>query len=222
MDGFEDHCWRGLMDPETLAIYQAYNRETFVGKRPAVLAIDLYNLVYEGGPKPVAELYDQYPSACGTYAHDAVEPIREVLRMARDQDLPVIYTTADGKARARATHRRQLSGDRDAYAIYEAFPPHPEDWVITKQRASAFFGTPLIAGLVSRGIDSLIVVGESTSGCVRASVVEAYSYGFHTIVVEEGVFDRSQLSHQVSLFDLHHKYADVMHLEELRRKLAAR
>jgi len=65
------------------------------------------------------------------------------------------------------------------------------------------------------GVDSLIVCGETTSGCVRASVVDAYSNGFHVTVAEECVFDRSLLSHKVSLFDLHHKYADVMHVEEI-------
>jgi len=70
------------------------------------------------------------------------------------------------------------------------------------------------------GIDSLIVCGESTSGCVRASVVDAYSYGFHAVVVEECCFDRSILSHKVCLFDLHHKYADVMHLDEVKKHLS--
>ena len=65
------------------------------------------------------------------------------------------------------------------------------------------------------GVDSLIVCGESTSGCVRASVVEGYSYGYHMTVVEECTFDRSMLSHKVNLFDLHHKYADVMKVEEV-------
>ena len=94
--------------------------------------------------------------------------------------------------------------------------------IIYKERASAFFGTPLIAHLKRRGVESLIVCGESTSGCVRASVVDAYSYGFHTVVVEEGCFDRSPLSHAINLFDVHHKYADVMHLAELKRHLATR
>jgi nicotinamidase-related amidase len=64
-------------------------------------------------------------------------------------------------------------------------------------------------------VDSLIICGESTSGCVRASTVDAYSYGFHCVVVEECTYDRSLLSHKVNLFDLHHKYADVTHLDEV-------
>jgi maleamate amidohydrolase len=87
--------------------------------------------------------------------------------------------------------------------------------VIYKERASAFFGTPLIAHLQQKRIDSLIICGESTSGCVRASTVDAYSYGFHNVVVEECTYDRSPITHKVNLFDLHHKYADVMHIEEV-------
>ena len=64
-------------------------------------------------------------------------------------------------------------------------------------------------------VESLIIFGESTSGCVRASTVDAYSYGFHNVLVEECTYDRSMLSHKVNLFDLHHKYADVMHVEEV-------
>jgi maleamate amidohydrolase len=99
--------------------------------------------------------------------------------------------------------------------------PEPEDVVIGKQRASGFFGTPLVAHLTQQGIDTVIVCGESTSGCVRASVADSYSYGFHTVVVEESTYDRHLLSHKVNLFDMHHKYADVMHLDELMEHLEA-
>jgi maleamate amidohydrolase len=87
--------------------------------------------------------------------------------------------------------------------------------VIYKERASCFFGTPLVAHLQMMRINSLIICGESTSGCVRASTVDAYSNGFHNVLVEECTFDRSEISHKVNLFDLHHKYADVMHIEEV-------
>ena len=82
-------------------------------------------------------------------------------------------------------------------------------------RASAFSGTPLFSHLSLLGIQSLIACGESTSGCVRASVVDAYSNGFHVVVVEECCFDRSMLSHKVNLFDMHHKYTDVIHLDDV-------
>ena len=84
-----------------------------------------------------------------------------------------------------------------------------------KRSPSAFFGTPLATSLIQQGVDSVVIAGETTSGCVRASAVDSYSYGFHTVIAEECVFDRSTLSHKVNLFDLHHKYADVFRMDDL-------
>jgi nicotinamidase-related amidase len=226
MDAFEDHCWRDVVPPEILEVYRFYRRETFVGPRPALLAVDLYNLVFEGGPRPVAEVVQTHPSSCGVHAWNAIAPLQELFALVRSRGLPVFYTTVETRPEAgpdavRATHRAQRVG-ADAYAIRAEFQPQAGDVVVYKERASAFFGTTLVAHLRRCGVESLIVCGESTSGCVRASVVDAYSYGFHTVVVEEGCFDRSPLSHAVNLFDLHHKYADVMRLAELKRHLAAR
>ena len=78
---------------------------------------------------------------------------------------------------------------------------------------------PLIAHLTQLGVQTLIICGESTSGCVRATAVDAYSHGFHVVLVEECCFDRSPISHKVNLFDLHHKYADVMHVDEVTAHL---
>ena len=94
-------------------------------------------------------------------------------------------------------------------SIRPEFKPQAGDVVITKQRASVFFGTPLTAHLTQLGIQTLIVCGESTSGCVRATAVDAYSHGYQVVLVEECCFDRSLLSHKVNLFDMHHKYVDV-------------
>ena len=133
----------------------------------------------------------------------------------------MIYTTrhadTDG---VRSTHRRMGKEAEELYHIKDELAPLPGELVIYKERASGFFGTPLIAHLRKIGADSLIICGESTSGCVRASTVDAYSYGFHNVVVEECTYDRSMLSHKVNLFDLHHKYADVMHLDEVIEHLA--
>jgi len=103
----------------------------------------------------------------------------------------------------------------DGYALYHEFTVEPGDILILKQRASIFQGTPLFSHLSLLGVQSLIVCGESTSGCVRASVVDGYSNGFHVSVVEECTFDRAELTHKVNLFDMHHKYADVMHIDEV-------
>lgn len=223
---FEDHCWRDTVPEDILTLYSHYAREVFVGPRPALLAIDLYELAYQGGPRPVAEVSKTYPSSCGEHAWNAIAPTQRLFRAARAAGLPVFYSVADTRPESApssvvATKRRNMSVDPAMYAIRPEFAPMPGDVVITKMRASAFFGTPLTAHLTQLGIRSLIVCGESTSGCVRASVVEAYSHGYHVTLAEECCFDRSPLSHKVSLFDLHHKYADVMRIDEIEAHLAS-
>ena len=220
---FEDHCWKDIVSPEILKIYEHYRRDVFVGARPALLAIDLYNLVYRGGDKPPHEISGEFPSTCGEYAWTAIEPTKRLFAAARAAGLQVFYTSAEiGPGKVHATNRQTgLADGDDAFEIFEAFAPQDGDTVMIKERASGFYGTPLVAHLTKLGIDSLIVCGESTSGCVRASTVDGYSNGYHMTVVEECVFDRSELSHKVNLFDLHHKYADVMGIDEVAAHLEA-
>jgi maleamate amidohydrolase len=217
---FEDHCWRDIMPADILDLYSHYVRETFVGPAPALIVVDLYELAYQGGDRPVAELHRTYPSSCGEYAHAAIDPTRRLLAAVRARGLPVFYSTMDTRADSlprtiTATRRRRIPVDPSLYAIRPDFAPQPGDVVITKQRASVFFGTPLGAHLTQLGVRTLIICGESTSGCVRATAVDAYSHGYHVVLVEECCFDRSPLSHKVNLFDLHHKYADVMKLDDV-------
>ncbi len=222
----DDHVWDDVIDASTRQIYAAYARERRIGARSALLAIDLYNIVFEGGSHPPEELVDRYPSSCGKYAWDAIPAIQRLLALAREAKLPIAYSTSESRADAYpagwATMRGGKRPDSSKFEIFEAFTPKPEDLVVRKQRASAFYGSPLAAFLVQRGIDSLIVCGESTSGCVRASVVDAFSAGFHVTVVEECVFDRSPVSHKVNLWDIHQKYGDVMHLDEVEAQLRER
>ena len=219
-DDFENHCWKDIVPPDVLDIYTHYARKTFVGPAPALLAIDLYELAYQGGPKPVAELHKTYASSCGENAYAAIEPTKRLFAAARASGIPIFYTTQDTRpesqpSRVTATKRQRVPQDPSLYAIKSEFKPQPGDVVITKQRASGFYGTPLMAHLTQLGVQTVIVCGESTSGCVRASSVDAYSNGFHVVLVEECCFDRSMLSHKVNLFDLHHKYTDVMHVDEV-------
>jgi nicotinamidase-related amidase len=205
---FEDHCWKDVFDAETLEIYEPYHREVRVGRGPALLAIDLYNKVYQGGCRPVREVNARHSGSCGEHAWNAIEPTANC-------SIPVIYTTRHADTGGvQSTYRRKTRESEDLYRIKDELAPLAGDLVVYKERASAFFGTPLIAHLRMRGAESLIICGESTSGCVRASTVDAYSYGLHNVVVEE-CHDRSPLNHKVNLFDLHHKYADVMHVEEV-------
>jgi maleamate amidohydrolase len=220
---FENHCWKDVVAPEALDLYSHYARKTFVGPSPALLAIDLYELAYQGGAKPPAELHRQYPSSCGVFAHTAIEPTQRLFAAARAAALPVFYTTMDTRPDSSpivtATKRQRVPRDPSVYAIKAEFKPQTGDVVITKQRASAFYGTPLLAHLTQLGIRTIIISGESTSGCVRASAVDAYSNGFHVVLVEECCYDRHELSHKINLFDLHHKYADVIHVAEVTAHL---
>ncbi len=222
MDAFEDHCWQDVYSEDVLELYSAYRRQTFVGPRPALLLIDLYRLAYAGGPKPINDVSKTYPSSCGVVAWNALPPTQRLIAAARRAKLPVFYTTGcvpQSKGAMGPTRRGGQPPRAADYVIQEEVSPAETDTIIVKERASAFFGTLLATHLTRLGIQSLIVAGESTSGCVRASVVDAYSSGFHITVVEECCFDRSELSHKVNLFDMHHKYADVMKIEPVLKHL---
>src|ERR1700719_4119878 len=226
-DDFEDHCWKDIVTPDVLEIYEAYHRKVFVGSAPALLAIDLYEVVYAGGALPPVQLAKSHPNSCGEYAHAAIEPTQRLFAAARAAGLPIFYSTGDTRGESRpnfvtATKRVRPPVNPADYAIRPEVKPQPGDVVITKQRASVFFGTPLTAHLTQLGVQTLIICGESTSGCVRATAVDAYSHGYHVVLAEECCFDRSALSHKVNLFDLHHKYADVMHIDEVIAQLAAK
>src|SRR5260370_14411609 len=216
MRDFEDHCWKDIVDQDIIEIYEPDRRAVAVGCRPAVLAIDLYNKVYQGGNGAVGEVNRGYSGSCGEHAGGAREPTRQLFAAARAAGIPVIYTTRHADTGGVRSPRRRMPGEaEELYGIKEELAPMPGDLVIYKERASAFFGTPLIAHLRQRGVESLVICGESTSGCVRASTVDAYSYAFHCVVVEECTYDRSLLSHKVNLFDLHHRYADSIHVEDV-------
>jgi len=223
-DRFEDHCWKDVMPADDIRLYAPYARETFVGPSAAFLAIDLYNLVYRGGPGAPVDLDPQYPNSCGAFAHRAIEPTKRLFAAVRRAGLPIFYCTQDHRPQNRpngaiSTRRKEKPANAEDHGIYHAFAPQPSDIIIYKQRASVFQGTPFLSHLGLLGIRSLIVCGESTSGCVRASTVDAYSYGFHVSIVEECTFDRSDFIHKANLFDLHHKYVDVMHLDEVEAHL---
>ena len=176
-DDFEDHCWKDVITPDVLEVYAAYRRKVFVGASPALLAVDSTRWSI-GRPRPPAELAKTHPNSCGQYAYAAIEPTKRLFAAARGAGLPVFYSTGDVRAESRpslvtATKRNKPPVDAADYAIRPEFKPQPQDVVITKQRASVFFGTPLIAHLTQLGVQTLIICGESTSGCVRATAVDA-------------------------------------------------
>jgi maleamate amidohydrolase len=211
------HCWDDVVGESELRVYAAYERERSFGRRPALVLIDLYNRVFGDRREPLLDAIDRFPSSCGEAAWDALEPLETLLATARAAAHPIVHTTNEDRVEAvlgRATQRLARVDDEWGSTTVEPLTPIEDELVVYKTRASAFFGTPLSTHLQRLGVDTLVVGGESTSGCVRATVVDAYSHGLEVMVVEEATFDRIEISHKVNLFDLHHKYATVVHLDE--------
>jgi len=193
-----------------------------ITKNSALLVIDLYNLVFEGGDRPVSELIDQYPAGCGEFAYRAIEPTNNLIALFRDQGLPIFFSTKDFKQSRKdgnATHRPRNEPKPSDYEIYRAVDYRPTDNLVKKLRASVFFNTRLSDHLKELNVASLFFVGESTSGCIRASVVDAFSLGYQVCLVEDCVFDQNPVSHAVNLYDMQHKYGQVTKLSELNADL---
>ena len=214
------HCWDDVIGSEERLIARQFHSGRPLGSRPALLMIDCYRKVFGDRPQPLAEAVEISPTSCGVAAWEALPFLEKLLAAAREADLPVIHTTGESRRDARlgGATQRTPSRDEDELAGYEfvaSLTPVEGELVARKTRASAFFGTPVSTWLRQLGIDTLIVAGETTSGCVRASVVDAYSHGFRVAVAEEATFDRSALSHKVNLFDMNLKYASVLHLDDV-------
>jgi maleamate amidohydrolase len=221
--------WQERIPSEDRAIYEAagYGRRGIRGTSPAILVIDVTYGFIGSEPLPILESIARYPNSCGQRGWDAMEQIASLLEAGRAVSLPIYYTAGvtdhvvRHAGRWREKHPRTLEQPDDAQVIPEKIAPHEGDVVIRKTKPSVFHGTPLLSSLVDQRVDTVIVTGCTTSGCVRATVVDAFSNGFATLVVEDGVFDRGELSHAVNLFEMDQKYADVITTDEALTYLAA-
>jgi maleamate amidohydrolase len=180
------------------------------GERPAVLVVDVLRAYLE----PSSPLY--------AGVEDAVAAAARVVAAARAAGVPVVFTRvryaaggADGGLWVRKIPALHVLEEGNPLGDFSAdLSPAPGETVVVKQYASAFFGSSLDATLRAAGVDTLLVVGLSSSGCVRASVVDAVSLGFRPLVVREAVGDRDPRPHEAALFDIDAKYGDVVALEE--------
>ena len=195
------------------------------GQRPALLVVDVNYAFCGERREPILESIKSWRQSSGEVAWDALPVLERVIAGARERGVPVIYTTsvrrADNWDSGSWSWKNHRSGEKPVGAenpgdqIMSKIAPAPRDIVIRKQKPSAFFGTPLLSYLTLLQCDSVIVAGTATSGCVRATVVDAFSHNFRVAVVEDGCFERSEASHAVSLFDMHSKYADVVTSEDV-------
>jgi nicotinamidase-related amidase len=219
-----ERVWDKFLTERDKAVFDAsgYGAKAGPGKRPAILVIDVnYNFTGDVD-EPILESIKRWPNSCGEDGWAAIPSLQRLLDKARAKGLPVIYTTgtrrADGWDRGSWGWKNTRTGaptrtretNRDGNDIVEEIAPEPTDIVIRKLKPSAFHGTPLQSYLTLLGADTLIVTGTTTSGCVRASVIDAFSNNFRIQIMEEGCFDRSQASHAINLCDMNAKYADVV------------
>jgi len=212
-----DWPWEDILDNELRSLLAKRQTRPLLGKHPVIIAVDLYDLVYDGGPKPVVDLMEKFPASCGEYAWAALPATIKLFETARALNVPIVHVNYDNRpetdpANIHPTNRKRRQANLALYKIKGELAPVEGELVIFKKRASAFFGTPLCAFLNELQADSLLFVGETTSGCLRSSVVEGWSYGYPCLVVADGVYDRFLLNHKVSLLDLHLKYATIVDL----------
>lgn len=191
------------------------------GERPALIVVDVVRSFTGAAGQTLAEAAAVYPTACGPSAWEAMTAIAQTVRVAQDSGWPIVYTTGlqgggpfGGTVKGENLHGSvmDLPGATD---IPDEIAPPPGAVVIGKPKASAFFDTPLVSFLVRNRVDTVIILGTTTSGCVRATVVDSFSHGYSTFVVADGCFDRSALSHTVHLAEMDVKYADVITADEL-------
>jgi nicotinamidase-related amidase len=217
------HEWREFFQDSERATYEAAGFGSSVEPhgQSALLVIDvMYGFTGHRDMDESAAIA-KYPNACGSQSWRAVDTIADLLDVARVAGVPIFYTqdssgddTTSGVWQEK--HGRVGNRQADDSKIVDDIAPRTGDVVLHKKAPSAFFGTDLAAQMEAKGVESLFLAGTSTSGCVRASVVDAFSYKYSVFVVEDAVFDRSSTSHCVSLYEMHMKYATVVDANKVR------
>lgn len=215
--------WAELIPPRDVGSFRGragsdpWARPLSAGSRPAVIVVDMTRAFVD----------DAYPSGWSETGYPAVAATATLLEGARAAGLPIYFTKAyadpehdpvgpeKGRWRGKRERPALPQGTPPGDVIVEQLTPLSSEIVIHKgSKPSGFFGTPLASFLTYDGVDTAIVTGMTTSGCVRATVLDAFMNNLSVIVPFECSADRSQISHQVNLFDMHMKYADVVSLDE--------
>jgi nicotinamidase-related amidase len=220
--------WDGIIPEGEQATYQTagWGKPTGIGRRPALLIIDVQYRTFGDRPLPIEEAVKQLPTSCGEYGWRAVPQIAKLLATFREIGAPVLYPHVAVKGRKdRGQFETKVPGVMDVplegYDFVAEVAPGPDDILIPKFHASAFHGTALTSYLIGLGVDTVILTGCTTSGCIRATAVDACQLNYKVVVPENAVYDRSPTSHAVNLFDMASKYADVLLAEELIDRLRA-
>jgi maleamate amidohydrolase len=200
-----------------------FARRMGFGKNPAIIVVDVQKFMV-GVPGEE----DQWPSSGGQPAHDAVAQIVSLVQHGQAHKVPVFFTRFEIAANGSdmGVYRRKrdllqnphwcLAGEVGAEMV-DGLVPGDNDIEFVKKKPSCFHGTPLLNYLIDRQIDTVIIVGGSTSNCVHATVFDASSYNYRVIIPQECVFDRFPISHAISLFNMDRQFADVVSTDEVKR-----
>jgi maleamate amidohydrolase len=221
--------WDTFLTDQDRRVYElsGWGRRGGFGSRPALLVVD-FTVSFIGDTElPVLESMKRWRRSCGSVGWSAIGPTADVISAARGSRVPIFYTRGcderpDGfdqgawafkndRTREDRPHDGRAAGGNE---IVPRLAPQAHDVVIEKLKPSAFFGTALTGFLVDLAVDTLIVCGTTTSGCVRATVIDAFNLNYRVAVVEECTFDRFESSHAMTLFDLNAKYGDVVSVGE--------
>lgn len=202
---------------------EQYHRAGFSGRagwgeRPALLVIDM------------AKAWTDPDEQMGSDLSSVLDAIIELLGVAREVErLPIFFTTIafdpalkefGSVVRKKVPQGERMIRGSERVQLVPELERREDEPLIEKPRGSAFFGTNLLSMLIAEQIDTTIVVGCSTSGCIRATATDAHDHNFHVIIPEEAVGDRSATAHEANLFDIDARYGDVMPVAEVRKHLA--
>ncbi len=223
-----ERIWDRFLTDHDKQIFRlaGYGKRGGFGKRPALFIIDVqHNFCGDAPGESHEEGIRKYRTHCGPAGWNAVPHIERLMHLARKIDIPIFYTQSerrpdmiDSGVQVSKSHRGHETTSREGtHATQTVAPlaPRPQDILIGKRKPSAFFGTLFMSHLNYLDVDTLIMTGCTSSGCLRATTVDAFSFNFKVVIPEETAFDRFEASHAVSLFDLNCKYADVIATDEV-------
>jgi nicotinamidase-related amidase len=214
--------WDGIVPAEDVRRYEAagFGRPTGFGQRPALLIIDVQYRTAGTRRLPYWQAIEEFKTSCGDSAWRAIDRIVPLLAAFRARGLPVLYPYVARKlvydhGRLGQKVPAIMGIPERGYDFVEEIAPLETDILVPKKHPSAFFATPLASYLIDLRVDTLVVTGCSTSGCVRGTVVDGFAYNFRVTVPQECVYDRSDIAHAVNLFDMAYKYADVRPVDDV-------
>lgn len=224
--------WDKFITEQDRKVWEAsgYGARGGYGTRPAVIVVDV-NYAFTGdNTMPILESVKTWRNSCGAAGWAAIPPTQKLLAAARAQHIPVFFSTGtdsrpDGFDRGGWAHKNSRSREDlpmehktspfRGNDIVKEIAPMPHEILLEKLKPSAFHGTALMGYLTDLGVNTLIVTGTTTSGCVRATVLDAFSQNYKITLVEECCFDRFESSHAINLFDMQAKYCDVTSLDDV-------